>query len=440
MTHRQYISKVLVWLIAFFIQLNSSVSAQSDVNSENIITLVTVEEIRVKGYTVFSDTDIEKIIKPFQGKILNFAQLRTITEAITNLYISNGYITSGAFLPEQEIVDGIINVQVIEGKLENLDIKGLKNLQESYVRSFISSAQGSSISDPDSENISSLNQSPPLNIKKIEKELDLLKRNLSIENLKAELVKGTQSNSSVLLVEIEETSPFDANLSFDNYRSPSVGEFQVTIETGYRNVIGVSDLAFAQYNLTEGFDAYSIGYGIPIISNNGTVSLEYRNGDSKIVEDDFKKADIRAESDTFSLQYRHLIIYRADREIALGLALERQNSETFILEDEPFSFTDGPQQGKSVTSVLKLTGDWVERSSSSVFGFNSELNFGLDAFDATVNDNVPDGLFFSWLAQVQWTKGLNQDRDLLLVSRLASQLASDSLLPIEQFTLGGVAG
>ena len=55
MTHRQYISKVLVWLIAFFIQLNSSVSAQSDVNSENIITLVTVEEIRVKGYTVFSD-------------------------------------------------------------------------------------------------------------------------------------------------------------------------------------------------------------------------------------------------------------------------------------------------------------------------------------------------------------------------------------------------
>ncbi len=435
---RQCITKVLILAIAFSLQPDSLVVAQPNINVENISTSATVEKIRVIGYTVFSDREIEKIIKPFRGKKLGFDQLRNITEAITNLYVSNGYITSVAFLPEQEIVDGIINIRVVEGKLENLDIKGLKHLQESYVRSFISSAQGSLISDPDSENISSLNQSPPLNIKKIEEELDLLKRNLSIENIKAELVKGTQANSSVLLIEIEETSPFDANLSFDNYRSPSIGEFQVTIETGYRNIIGVSDLAVAEYNLTEGFDAYSIGYGIPIISHNGILSLEYRNGDSKIVEDAFKEANIRAESNTFSLRYRQPIIYRSDREIALGLAFERQNSETFILEDEPFSFTDGPQEGKSVVSALKLTGDWVERSSSSVLRISSQLNCGLDVFDATVNDNAPDGLFFSWLAQAQWTKGLNQDRDLLLVSRLATQLASDSLLPIEQFTLGGV--
>ena len=217
---RQCITKVLILAIALYLQPDSLVVAQPNINVENISTSATVEKIRVIGYTVFSDREIEKIIKPFQGKKLDFDQLRNITEAITNLYVSNGYITSVAFLPEQEIVDGIINIRVVEGKLENLDIKGLKHLQESYVRSFISSAQGSLISDPDSENISSLNQSPPLNIKKIEEELDLLKRNLSIENLKAELVKGTQANSSVLLIEIEETSPFDANLSFDNYRSP----------------------------------------------------------------------------------------------------------------------------------------------------------------------------------------------------------------------------
>jgi hemolysin activation/secretion protein len=62
----------------------------------------------------------------------------------------------------------------------------------------------------------------------------------------------------------------------------------------------------------------------------------------------------------------------------------------------------------------------------------------LDAFDATVNENTPDGLFFSWLNQTQWTQALNQDRDLLLVTRLVTQLSPDSLLPLEQFTLGGV--
>ena len=427
-----------LWAIVLSIQAHSLILPQPAISVEDVNISATVEKIRVQGYTIFSEKEIEKLIKPYHGKKLDFNQLRNITKAITDLYVSKGYITSGAFLPEQEIVDGTINIRVVEGKLEDIKITGLKHLQENYVRSFISAIQGLSIPGTDSENISDSNQSPPLNIKKIEEELDLLKRNPSIENIEAELVKGTQPNLSVLLIEIEETSPLDAKLSFDNYRSPSVGEYQGTLEAGYRNIIGVSDRAFTQYNITEGFDAYSLGYEIPLVSNNGTISLEYRDGDSKIIEDAFEEANIRAESNTFLLQYRQPIIYKSNREVAFGLAFERQNSETFVLDDEPFSFTDGPQDGRSVVSVLKLTGDWVERSSSSVYRISSELNFGLDVFDATVNNNAPDGLFFSWLSQAQWIQALNQDKDLLLVTRLATQLASDSLLSLQQFTLGGV--
>jgi hemolysin activation/secretion protein len=435
----QDLVKILIVIIAFSLQPQSLVFAQPAIDAEDISIPTTVKKIRVQGYTIFEHQEIEKIIKPFRGKELDFRQLRNLTKAITDLYVSEGYITSGAFLPEQEIVDGIINVRVVEGKLEKLDIKGLKHLQENYIRSFISSAKNSSISDTDSGNISSSDSahSPPLNIKKIEEELDLLKRDPSIEKIDAELVRGTQPNLSVLLIKIEETSPFDVKFSFDNYRSPSIGEFQGTLSTGYRNLIGVSDRAFAQYNLTEGFNAYSLGYKIPLNAKNGTVSVEYRNGDSKIIED-FEEVNIRAKADTISLQYRQPIIYQSARELALGITFERQNSETFILDNQPYSFTEDPQQTDSVVSVLKLTGDWVERSSSSVLGVSSELNFGLDAFDATVNENTPDGLFFSWLNQTQWTQALNQDRDLLLVTRLVTQLSPDSLLPLEQFTLGGV--
>ena len=437
-TRQYYIVKALIaigkvtafWAIAFLIQPHSLVVAQPTTNVENLSTSATIEKIRVQGYTIFSDREIEKIIKSYRGKNLNFDQLRNITEAITELYVSKGYITSGAYLPEQEIVDGTINVKVVEGQLEDLKIEGLKNLQANYVRSFISSTETSEIPNPKSEQ-------SPLNIKDIEEKLNLLEQDPSIKNVEAELVRGTAPNLSVLLIEIEETSPYEAKLSFDNYRSPSVGEFQGTIETGYRNIIGVSDRAFAQYNLTEGFDAYSVGYAIPVDSKNGTLSFEYRNGDSKIIED-FEEVNIRAEADTVSLRYRQPIVYSSQREVAFGLAFERQSSETFILDDRPFSFTDDPQQTDSVTSVVKLTGDWIERSSSSVIGISSELNFGLDVFDATVNDNTPDGLFFSWLGQAQWTKALNQDRDLLFITRLITQLSPDSLLPLEQFTLGGV--
>ena len=41
------------------------------------------------------------------------------------------------------------------------------------------------------------------------------------------------------------------------------------------------------------------------------------------------------------------------------------------------------------------------------------------------------------MGQAQWTQALNRERDLLLVTRLITQLTPDSLLPLEQFTLGG---
>ncbi|MDJ0589176.1 MAG: ShlB/FhaC/HecB family hemolysin secretion/activation protein [Pleurocapsa sp. MO_226.B13] len=439
---KQYLAKILLgiiqatilWAIALYLQPLKIVVAEPAIDVENIDSAVAVEDINVQGYTIFSDKEIEKIIQLYRGKKLNFNQLRNISEAITELYTSRGYITSGAFLPEQEIVNGVVNVQVVEGKLEAINIEGLKYLQENYIRSFISSAPKS---EANLEDIS-LNQLSPLNINSLEAELQSIQRDPSVANIQAELIKGTEPNQSVLLIEIEETSPFEAKLSFDNYRSPSVGELQGTLETGYRNIIGISDRAFAEYNLTEGFNSYSLGYEIPISYKNGIVNFEYRNGDSKIIEDSFEEVNIRAEADTFSLGYRQPIIYRSQREVALGLAFERQNSETFILEDRSFSFRDGSKDGRSVVSVLSMTADWIERFSSTIFSISSELNFGLDLFEATVKDDAPDGLFFSWLGQAQWIEALNQDRDLLLVTRLATQLSPNSLLPLEQFTLGGI--
>ncbi len=270
---RQYVVKTLIvigeatvlWAIALTIEPSSIVVAQQTINVEDASTSATIEKIQVQGYTIFSAREIEEIIKPYRGRQLDFERLRNITEAITELYVSRGYITSGAYLPEQEIVDGRIDIRVVEGQLEDIKIEGLKNLQAKYVRSFISSTETSEISNPE------LEQSP-LNIKDLEEELNLLKRDPSIENIEAELVRGTAPNLSVLLIEVEETSPYEAKLSFDNYRSPSVGEFQGTVQTGYRNLIGVSDRAFAQYNLTEGFRTIYSGwrrYGSWISSKSG---------------------------------------------------------------------------------------------------------------------------------------------------------------------------
>ncbi len=65
----------------------------------------------------------------------------------------------------------------------------------------------------------------------------------------------------------------------------------------------------------------------------------------------------------------------------------------------------------------------------------SQFSFGLNAFDATINDSGPDGRFFAWLGQFQWVQQLSPK--VLMIARLNAQLSPDSLLSIERFSLGG---
>jgi hemolysin activation/secretion protein len=78
----------------------------------------------------------------------------------------------------------------------------------------------------------------------------------------------------------------------------------------------------------------------------------------------------------------------------------------------------------------------VKRDPQGAWALRSQLNFGLGILNATINpEPIPDGRFFSWLAQVQRVQRLGNDSLLILQGDL--QLTPDTLLPSQQFVIGG---
>jgi hemolysin activation/secretion protein len=86
-------------------------------------------------------------------------------------------------------------------------------------------------------------------------------------------------------------------------------------------------------------------------------------------------------------------------------------------------------------SALRFFQEWTSRNSREVIALRSQFSLGLDVLNATVNQDAPDSRFFAWQGQAQWARLLAPETLLLL--RLNTQLASTTLLPIEQFGLGG---
>jgi len=382
---------------------------------------VKVQRVEVLGSTAFSPAELEAAVASFIGKEATFEDLLAIRAAITTLYTSNGYTTSGAFLPPQDLTDGVVKVQVVEGAIEKIEIQGLRRLRSDYVRSRLNLATQA-----------------PVNIRRLEEALQLLQLNPLTSSVQAELSAGTSPGFSVLTVNVKEAQPLTANFLVENRDSPSVGSIRGTAAIAHNNFLGFGDRLSVDYGVSKGINSYNINYEIPVNARDGTLSLSYNNSSSTIIEEPFGSLDINADSYTLSLGFRQPLVRTPTTEFTLGLSFDLRESQTYLLENIPFSFPPvaESENGKSRLSVLRFSQDWVNRSTNRVLAARSQFSFGLDAFDATVNNSGVDGRFTSWLGQFQWVQALG--RDTILIARTGAQLSFDSLLPIEQFSIGGI--
>jgi hemolysin activation/secretion protein len=121
----------------------------------------------------------------------------------------------------------------------------------------------------------------------------------------------------------------------------------------------------------------------------------------------------------------------------LAVSGEHLRSETSLL-GEPFSFSPGAQDGEAIDTALRLTAEWLYRTPTQVLAVRSRFSLGIDALDATINEDsdLPDGRFFTWLGQFQWGRRLPL-WDVQLFFRLDVQLTTEPLLPLEQIAIGG---
>ncbi|OYE05620.1 ShlB/FhaC/HecB family hemolysin secretion/activation protein [Nostoc sp. 'Peltigera membranacea cyanobiont' 232] len=378
-----------------------------------------VKEIQVTGYSVLKD-EIIKLKQPLENKDITFEQLLQLRSQITKLYVDNGYISSGAFIPNnQDIASGVVQIQVVEGELEGISILGLKRLQTAYVRSRIARLAGK-----------------PLNQKRLEEALQLLQLDPAIKRVNAELTAGSTPGNNILQVTITESPAFHAGVIFANDQSPSVGSEQGTVFIAHDNLLGFGDKFNAEYAASEGLDIYNINYSIPFNALDGTIGVRYSNSGSRIIESKFSDLDIRSEAETLSFNVRQPLTHTPNNEFALGLAFDLRRSQTFILNDIPFSFTEGPENGKSKATVIRFSQDWLQRNANSVLAARSQFSFGIGGFDATVNDSGTDGRFFSWVGQFQWVQRLSPR--ILMLAKVNTQLTPDSLLSLEKISIGGV--
>lgn len=80
-------------------------------------------ELRVKGNTLLERTLLERTVYPFLGPKKDIETVEKARGALEKLYHANGYQTVGVDIPEQNVQNGVVYLQVVEGKVSRLRVK-----------------------------------------------------------------------------------------------------------------------------------------------------------------------------------------------------------------------------------------------------------------------------------------------------------------------------
>jgi hemolysin activation/secretion protein len=391
---------------------------------------VYVREIRVLGSTVFTAEELAQVTDPYRDREITSEDIESLRVAMTLLYVKHGYSTSGTVVPDQAIVDGLLTIQVIEGKLSRIDVEGNYWFRSIYFTSRLQRNAG-----------------PPVNVNALQERLQLFQTDRRIERINAELRPGETRGESVLNVRVAERRPIKAWLEYNNFTSPTVGSNQVMGTIADQNLLGFGDALSVKYGQSFGTDSNAHGSGInpnlsvsyvaPVTPYDTTFGVDYRRVDFTAIQSSVKPLDITGKFESIGLTLRQPVFRTLSQEFALALTGQSESFRSSLLGN-PFEFQSGSTNGLSQVSVLRFSQEYVHRTQEQVISALSRMSFGLPVLGATVNSG-PDqatGEFFSWLGQTQLVRRLNPT-NIQLLARADLQLTNKHLFIIEQMAVGG---
>ena len=387
---------------------------------------VHVNVVSVTGTTLLRAREIRKVTAPFEDRCLGHSDLNGILEQLTFLYVEKGFITSRAFLPEQDLSDGFLEIVVVEGSLEDIVIDDEPDAH----------AGRAGTAFPDMVGLL-------VNLRDIEQGLDQLNR-LRSNSATIELEAGENPGSSVLSVARSKGKNWYVTLGFDDLGSSSTGEYQSRIDLGFEDVLRLNDQWHFSYQRSTddnlffsnlpGSDTYTGSFSLPYGYWTFTLNGSWSEYDSQI-------AGAVSEVDTSGLSHSasasvSRVVHRDQTSItSFSGKIKWKRTENFILGSK----VDVSSRDLSVGTLEFIHSRqlWDGQLTASL-GHSRGLEIRGSFDDDTAPAGSPKGQFRSLNASLGYFKPFQLgDLAVAYKGQVSGQYTPDLLFGSEQVAYGG---
>ena len=379
---------------------------------------IQITRFNFTGNTVLSNEQLTNLTKDFIGKELSYNELRDVLRFISNFYRELG-LWARAILPEQDINNGVITIQIVEGRLGKVIIKSDEqdlNLKQDVARKYIENK---------------ISRQQILNINQLEKNIQNLNNVPGIQAI-ASLEAGQEVGETDVVIQLQNRKTLSGTFQGDSYGSRSSGRsrgtalinFDSLLKQGEQFTIQRVQTIGSEYNALAG--SFRIGYG----GTRGTVKaakLRYDLGDP------FSSSNPTGNSEELSVSIDHPL---------------NSIGRTNLSSNFTFSESDYENKNNSPSNVQKKITRGIAKlnfNRSDQF-YKGGVNYGSasvtvgDLDDTSTGSTTSNALgsFSKLNANVSRFQRLS-DQNVLQVN-LSAQYAFKNLDSAEKFSLGGPYG
>lgn len=382
-------------------------------------TAVTVKGFHYVGNTLLAATQLDAELGPFHGRSLDMYGLQQATDAVMALYRRQDRVVR-AYLPRQDVTDGVVTIQIIEAVLGKVVIEeeGKPLVKPAKLQSMIESAQ------------------PPghlLDGKALDRAL-LLADDLPGVAVSGTLRAGDTEGETDLVLKLSHEARSLGDVTLDNSGARSTGANRVSGSLTLNSPAGIGDLAQATVSHTEGSDYVRAAYSLPLGDDGLRVGLSASALSYRLVVPEFAALDAKGTSTGVGVDASYPLVRSREGNVYLNVNLDHKR---FNNRSSGVTQSDYGVDSATVAVNANRYDQWLGGGTTSLYLGVLSGRLALGAPDA--NENAALNGPFSKLRYNLSRQQVITD-SLSVMGSITGQYARKALDSSEKFYLGGPGG
>jgi hemolysin activation/secretion protein len=370
------------------------------------------------GNTVIAKEQLESITEPYIGQPLELPLLESAAQAVTDYYRKKGYTLASAYVPQQDIKFGVVELAVLEGRIGDITVSGNKHYSSSFIKGHFAQAMEENVARNDS----------------LERGLLLLNEYPGLKT-SATLEPGKSAGATDMHVTAEDKRPLHFMLDMNNYGFNNISRYRFGVGVEVGNVLvdgGTLTLNGIMGNhpnqLLFGMANYSMPIGV-----HGTKLLVGGSEGKFDVGAELAALQIRGRITTGDIALTHPFIKSRFQNLLGEVGFSAKHNKLTLLDNQISDDNIRALKLGVNWDRLDLSGRWY----ASIYGFQ-----GLGQFLGGMSDNSVQSTRQG--ADNRFTKATlaagriqSLSHNMLLVVKGSGQITTGPVVVIEQMLLGG---